>query len=293
MTPTITLSSQLLPYKKIFEESVKQWLSRFEEKNAIWEIVQKVILGDGKRLRPAIVLMVADALGNKRNVVPCALAVELFHTASLIVDDLPCMDNSAMRRGKAALHKECGEAATILTSYALIAEGYSQVTKNSLELQELVGLSSHEANLICRLGVETIARNMGVVGATNGQFLDLFPPEKTCALYREVAMKKTVSLFEIAFALGWLFGGGDKEQLGVVKRAATCFGMAFQIHDDFDDVEQDLLRPEALNLVALVGGEEATKLLEEEIEGYQRCLKELQLDHSSELKSLALLLSKR
>lgn len=118
----------------------------------------------GKRLRPILVLMIADALGLGADVMPAALSVEFFHTASLIADDLPCMDNDDLRRERPSLHKVFGESVAILASYALIAEGYGAIARN--------GQNCPASAVIC---LEAVRRAAGIRGATHGQFLDLSP----------------------------------------------------------------------------------------------------------------------
>ena len=102
--------------------------------------------------------------------------------------------------------------------------------------------------------LENAAYNTGLFGATGGQFLDLNPPNLSLSTLKEIIHKKTTSLFEISFVSGWLYGGGDYEQLSLVKEVASHFGMAFQIADDLDDMAQDKGNDRAVN-VANVQGE--------------------------------------
>src|SRR5512146_3527868 len=111
-------------YRRRFEEEHPQAIERMGEKNVLRDACEYALIHGGKRLRPLIVMMTADALGRGLDVMPAALSVEFFHTASLIADDLPCMDNDDFRRNVPSLHKAFGESVAILASYTLIAEGY-------------------------------------------------------------------------------------------------------------------------------------------------------------------------
>lgn len=236
------------------------------------EACRYALSGGGKRFRPAMVFMMADALGNKRDVRYAALAVEMFHTSSLIADDLPCMDDDDLRRNRPSLHRVYGEAVALLASYALIAEGYLCLAKNE----------GAENGKLLQMALENAAFNTGSQGATGGQYLDLYPPNLHLETALEVLQKKTVTLFEIAFVLGWLFGQGEVEKLPRVKKAAHHFGMAFQIADDFGDLKQDQSKNEkpAVNLALILGEEEAKKRFYSDVEGYRREMKALGLEKS-------------
>src|SRR5690349_2210675 len=98
------------------------------------EAIHYALTQKGKRLRPILVLLVAKALDPSKNVMKAALATEYFHTASLLADDLPCMDNEEERRGTPSTHVLYGESVAILASYALIAAGYQSIVENACEL---------------------------------------------------------------------------------------------------------------------------------------------------------------
>ncbi len=276
------LKKILLPYKKIIENEINLALSRFGRKTALYDACEYVLTSDGKRFRPAIVMMVANALSSKHSVVEAALAVEFFHTASLIADDLPCMDNEEKRRDRETVHLKYGEASALLTSYALIAAGYECLARNTRYLQE----QAHPlAEKIGILALENATFNTGVHGATGGQFLDLFPPENTQEILLETTNKKTVSLFEIALVLGWLFGGGNLSKLPSVKKAAYHYGMAFQIADDIDDYDADSKEKRQMNVIHFMGKDKTKELFHEEINQYYHYLKELEIE-TDELKAL-------
>lgn len=265
------------PFKKKIERGIQESFSVLGEKNALREACEYALLNGGKRIRPALVLMIANALGHKADVLQAALAVEYFHTASLIADDLPCMDNDDMRRDNPSVHKVYGESIALLASYALIAEGYRCLAKNAELLKKSQLPFAPLADRICTLALENATENTGIFGATGGQFLDLFPPKHSLEAIEEVIKKKTVSLFEISFVLGWLFGGGSLEQIDAVKKSAYHFGMAFQIADDLSDFEQDSKQEKTSNLAIVFGVEKAKKMFHEEITRLGICIQRLNI----------------
>jgi geranylgeranyl diphosphate synthase, type II len=244
------------------------------------------LLNGGKRFRPALVLMIGKSLGYDADVFQAALGIEFFHTASLIADDLPCMDNDDERRNKPTLHRIYGESVALLATYALISAGYGCLAKNAQEIKLSRHPLAHQSDLLCVLALENACYNTGVLGAAGGQLLDLDPPNLSLSMLREVIQKKTVTLFEISFVLGWIFGGGDLAQLDLVKKSAFHFGMAFQIADDLDDMSQDLAHNRCLNIANRYGEESAKKMFYEEIKEFEQTMIELKLDRS-DLQALA------
>jgi geranylgeranyl diphosphate synthase type II len=280
------MQALLTPYKVLIEKKIQESLERLTDRNRLREACDYALTNGGKRFRPALVLMVANALNRGLDASEAALAVELFHTASLVADDLPCMDNDDQRRDKPALHKVYGEAITLLVSYALIAAGYECLARNAELIRGSKTPYAGNSDRICVLAVENASYNTGFFGATGGQFIDIFPPNLELSTLRDLIQKKTVSLFEISFVFGWLFGGGAIEQLPLLKQAAGHFGMAFQIADDLEDMEQDLKNERAINLAAVMGVEAATKMFHEEIAACRSTLAQLGLA-SKELIALA------
>lgn len=270
------------PYQHLVDQSIADSISSFGPKNRLRDAVEYALKNGGKRFRPMIVHIVSEALGSQFDITDAALAVEYFHTASLIADDLPCMDDDDFRREVPSLHKAFDEATAVLASYALIAAGYERIRLNAAKLKN---------PQICSLAIENASLNTGILGATGGQYFDLFPHE----LNREDAIpileKKTATLFEISFVFGWLFGGGDLRRLPEVKQISAHFGLAFQISDDFLDWERDQ-REGALNYVSLVGSQKAAHTLFEELAQLKSFLKSLQLEHPGLLALVQLIESR-
>lgn len=255
------------PYKTRFEQELLLYIDLMGEKSVLRDACAYSLTNGGKRLRPILVLMIGEALG-LCDVMPSAMSVEFFHTASLIADDLPCMDNDAMRRGVPSLHRAFGEAAAVLASYTLIAAGYGGIHENGKRI------NSDIRAMEC-LG--HAARCAGIQGATQGQFFDLFPPDGTLETMQEIIYKKTVTLFEISFLFGWIFGGGDLALVPLLKKCAYHLGMAFQIADDLEDGIQDASHQRGINIAAFLGREKAISCLEQEIASLEETLKELHL----------------
>ena len=287
---TISEISQVLAgYKTHIEEKLLECVPTLGEKTVLRDACEYALMNGGKRFRPALVLMIAKALGREADATQSALAVEFFHTASLIADDLPCMDNDDERREKPSVHKAYGESIALLATYALIASGYEYLAKNAKALKQAHLPFSSYSDRICLLALENATYNTGFFGATGGQFLDIFPPDLNLATIREVIHKKTVSLFEISFMLGWLYGGGDLSKLDLVKKAASHFGMAFQIADDLVDIQQDAVNGRKVNIAAVLGKEAALQMFHEESRFFQKTLHDLRLD-SQELRDILALL---
>ncbi len=223
----------LKKYQELIDLGINESVVKIGPKTPLRDACEYALKSGGKRFRSAIVLMVADAIGKGANVMQAALAIEYFHTASLIADDLPCMDDDNERRGVPSLHKKFNETIALLASYALISEGYNALAKNA-EIISKSGLGfSEQADRRCRLALENVSYNTSLFGVIGGQFLDIYSQDLSLDSVLEVIHQKTGSLFEISFVLGWLFGGGGLERLPQIKTLARHFGAAFQIEDDF------------------------------------------------------------
>jgi len=279
-TETINKSSFFLLRDKVEKEIARSILS-FGEKTKLRDACEYALLSGGKRLRPIVVMMVADGLGHDLNVSSAALAVEFLHTASLVIDDLPCMDNDDERRDKPSVHKAYGESVALLSSYSLIFAGYEKLHENCEVMKQADPPFSGFAETACCIALQQASRAAGILGATSGQFLDLYPPNHNLETMREVLYKKTVTLFETAFVFGWLFGGGMVAKLDLVKKAAYHFGMAFQIADDLGDISQDEKNQREINAAQMLGKDRAATLFQREMECFKALLEELNLNTPS------------
>ncbi|HEY5235674.1 MAG TPA: polyprenyl synthetase family protein [Rhabdochlamydiaceae bacterium] len=278
-TAELQKTSNFYAHRDKIEQEIAKSILSLGEKTKLRDACEYALKSGGKRFRPLLVLLVAEALGNNLNVLDAALSVEFFHTASLIVDDLPCMDNEEERRSQPTLHKIYGESIALLSSYALICAAFEKIHTNTTTMR---GSTFREtADAAGMLALENATRCAGISGATGGQFYDIFPPNLTLETLRQVIYQKTVTLFEVSFVFGWLFGGGDSFRIEQVKKSAYHFGMAFQIADDLGDLAQDEKNQREINLAKHIGKERAYSVFEEELKLFKITLMELGLDTPS------------
>lgn len=262
------ISNVLGPYRRQLDEALEEYLQAMKGPEGLVQACRYALLSGGKRFRPAIVYMVAGALGLQRDVSAAALAIEFFHTASLVADDLPCMDNDDVRRDRPTVHKAFDESTALLVTYSLISAGYHCLGKAA---HKLAG-GDLQLVLAC---LENATINTGVQGAAGGQYLDLSLKEGSLDALKEMLFKKTGTLFEIAFVFGWLFGGGKQERLEDVKKLAYHWGMAFQIADDLGDLGEEGER--FGNIAAFAGSDSAFILFQEHLASVKALLDSLAL----------------
>jgi geranylgeranyl diphosphate synthase type II len=190
------------------------------------------LLAPGKRLRPLLVLLAAEACGGRdRDALPAAVAVEMVHTYSLIHDDLPAMDDDDLRRGRPTCHKQFGEALAILAGDALLTLAFQVLAE---------GLPPAVAAACCR----ELARGAGAAGMVGGQVADLAWEKRggTLADLESLHARKTGALFRACLRMGARAaseGGPDPTVLEGLDAYGRCFGLCFQITDDLLDVEGD------------------------------------------------------
>lgn len=185
----------------------------------------------GSMVRPRLVAQIAAAYGIKPgSAVNLAVALEYFHTSSLVFDDLPCMDNAMSRRGAPCVHVPFGEAGAILAALALINRAYALSWK---AIAESPGPVQAEA-------MEYLERRLGVGGLLNGQALDLnyacLPHNRDTT--ERIACGKTVSLIRLTLVLPAMLGGASRQELRLLERMAMCWGLAYQMVDDLKDLLQ-------------------------------------------------------
>lgn len=186
----------------------------------------------GKRIRPMLVLEFCRLCGGDfKKALPFALGVEMVHTYSLIHDDLPCMDDDDVRRGKPSNHKVYGEANALLAGDALLTLAFETV----LSAEEISG----EAK--ARAGLE-LAKAAGCSGMIAGQVMDLANESKEASLDEIKATErlKTGRMISASGLLGCLVAGADEEKIIAADKYCRNIGLAFQIVDDILDVTSDV-----------------------------------------------------
>ena len=188
------------------------------------------IFAGGKRLRPVLVLAAAEACGGAvENALPAACAVECLHTYSLIHDDLPCMDDDDLRRGRPTSHKVFGEAIAVLAGDALQALAFESVSRMS----PAPGYTG--ADYVCELAQAAGSRHL-----IAGQVMDLEGEGKRLSSeeLRAIHEGKTAALLTCCTRLGGMSAGCSSGQLDALTRFGRALGLAFQVIDDILDVTQ-------------------------------------------------------
>jgi len=185
------------------------------------------VLAPSKHVRAVLLLLCAELCrGKAARAVPAAAAIELVHASSLILDDLPSMDNAPLRRGRKANHLEFGEATAILAAFGLLNLAYSTYAR------------SYDAPLAARLTALT-ADAVGPVGLIGGQALDLLATDRDISfeMLERIHRGKTGALFVAAAAAGAVIAGASADSISALTAYAKNLGLAFQIIDDLLDVE--------------------------------------------------------
>ncbi len=247
---------------------VNQALHKYlEEKDnpqaTIYKAMDYSLHAGGKRIRPVLMLASSELLGaESEKVMPFACALEMIHTYSLIHDDLPCMDDDDLRRGKPTNHKVFGEAIAVLAGDGLLNLAYETILKHS-QVSPNMTLAA----------MSIIAESAGVEGMIGGQVIDLESEGKTVDAITLMTMHlhKTAALIMAAARVGALLGGGGREDLLAVEEFSRYLGIAFQIKDDILDVsgtEENLGKPigsdgenEKSTFVTIYGLEASEKML--------------------------------
>jgi geranylgeranyl pyrophosphate synthase len=230
----------------------KHKLLFFKDDNSFIKPIEYALQG-GKRIRPKIALDICNSVSNgNRSCGLSSLSIEYIHVSSLIIDDLPCMDNAKLRRNKECLHIKFNEAISQLTSVMLMSMALNAISYD-LHNRCIEGeLTFEESHKIGMFFLDNFSNTIGYNGASGGQLIDLEASgkvnENVGELLKETSLslsvetiirKKTGTFFETSFLLGWLIGGGTFEKIDAIKKVANDFAMVFQITDDLEDLEED------------------------------------------------------
>jgi geranylgeranyl pyrophosphate synthase len=187
------------------------------------------LIGEGKRLRGLLLLASYRALDGSGDASPLGAAIEVVHAYSLVHDDLPCMDNDSMRRGRPTTHRAFDVATATIAGVAMVP----LAVKQTLSAAARMGLPGQAARRL----VAILMQASGAAGMVGGQLLDLDGEGKGLALgdLERVHRAKTGALISAAFTLGGIAAGGTEERVASLTRAGDCLGLAFQIADDVLD----------------------------------------------------------
>ena len=261
--------------KQTFDEQLSAYINRIEgyldccfvypeePQQKLFEAMRYSLLSGGKRLRPVLVQAFCEVCGGRGEVaLPFAAAVDMVHTYSLIHDDLPCMDNDDLRRGKPTSHKVYGEASAILAGDGLLTAAFTRLTMAKLPPERIVA------------AVRTLSLCAGELGMVGGQVLDMAAEERRCTPQEvcDIQCRKTGALFCAACQLGVIAAGGTQAQLDAAAAYADALGLAFQIQDDILDVIGDVQKlgkatgadGNKNTFVQIFGIEQCQKMVEDE-----------------------------
>ncbi|OPY57543.1 MAG: Farnesyl diphosphate synthase [Pelotomaculum sp. PtaU1.Bin035] len=216
----------------IVEEALDRYLPSADVyPQILHQAMRYSVMSGGKRLRPVMVMAVAEAAGGKAdNVLPAACALEMIHSYSLIHDDLPAMDDDDYRRGRPTNHKIYGEAMAILAGDALLTMAFGLLAKCSNSRPEDV------VKVIAE-----VAAAAGTSGMIGGQVVDTFSAgeEINADTLEYIHRNKTGALYRAAVRTGAILAGAEEKKLAVLTEYAEYLGLAFQIKDDILDIEGD------------------------------------------------------
>jgi geranylgeranyl diphosphate synthase type II len=214
-----------------YQTGVDEVLQRLvvAERGTIERSMAYTLFAPSKRVRPVLTQLSAEVCGGTATqALAAAAAMELVHTSSLILDDLPAMDNAALRRGRPANHLEFGEAIAILAAFGLLNLAFSTLTRG------------YDPSLSARLAA-LLDDAVGNDGLIAGQAADLLATEQEIGfdLLERIHRGKTGALFNASAVAGAMTAGADADSVATLSAFAKNLGLAFQIIDDLLDVEGD------------------------------------------------------
>jgi farnesyltranstransferase len=231
----------------IIEAKIKEFIPKsLPEAQTVYKAMSEAVLNGGKRIRPLMMYETYKLFKNENadidEIAPFMAAIEMIHTSSLIHDDLPCMDNDTLRRGKPTTWVSFGEDMAVLTGDALIVLASEIIYSAILNQKNLNDMSN-----AARAG-KILFSKTGMEGMIGGQVVDVEKTGKTLNfedldfIYR----LKTAALLEASLIIGAVIGGGDELEVKKIEKIALNIGMAFQIQDDILDEtssEKELGKP--------------------------------------------------
>jgi geranylgeranyl diphosphate synthase type II len=228
---THRVTDSLVHKQKLIESALDRYTQFSNDcPKVLREAIRYSLLTPGKRLRPMLVMLAAEACGGSaEQAVPPACAVEMIHTYSLIHDDLPAMDDDDTRRGRPTNHKKFGEPVAILAGDALLALAF-----------EVIAMDVQPADVAAAC-CQTLARACGATALVGGQCDDvqIELPAGSRVMLESIHNRKTGALFLAALRMGGLVAGATSQQHEALDRFGRSLGLAFQITDDLLDHEND------------------------------------------------------
>lgn len=219
-------------YKEMVENRIEELFPEVESGYShLAKAARYSLLSGGKRIRPAVMMEFCKLCGGKaEDALDFAVALEMIHTYSLIHDDLPCMDDDDMRRGKPSCHKAFGEDIAILAGDTLLTEAFFVASNANVSPDKALKAVSY------------LSANAGLHGMIGGQVLDLAFEENTpdAIELSDMYMRKTAALLIAASVIGCIAAGKDSEEnIKSATKYGYNLGLAFQVIDDILDVTAD------------------------------------------------------
>ncbi|XP_057809557.1 geranylgeranyl pyrophosphate synthase, chloroplastic [Salvia miltiorrhiza] len=203
---------------------------QMKEPLKIHESMRYSLLAGGKRVRPMLCIAACELVGGEESTaMPAACAVEMIHTMSLMHDDLPCMDNDDLRRGKPTNHKVFGEDVAVLAGDALLSLAFEHVA--------VATRGSAPERILRALG--ELAKSIGAEGLVAGQVVDICSEgmaEVGLDHLEFIHLHKTAALLQGSVVMGAILGGAKEEEVERLRKFAKCIGLMFQVVDDILDV---------------------------------------------------------
>jgi len=224
MTPTIP--AFVSSYQQRVDAELERLVTRPDAgEDVVLRSMRYTLLAPSKKVRAVLTLLSAELGAEGARAVPAAAAVEIVHAASLILDDLPAMDDAPLRRGRKANHLEFGEAIAILAAFGLLTLAFDAVAR------------AYDPPLARRLAM-LLAEAVGLEGLIAGQAEDLLSTDRDISFdtLERIHRRKTGALFSAAATAGALTSGASVDEIAALAAYAKNLGLAFQIVDDLLDV---------------------------------------------------------
>ena len=266
MLPCAPVNEYFAARRELIDRHLAALASRTGTPKPLEAPLQRSLTSSGKRVRGVLVLAAGEAAGTRpEKLLDAAAAMEMIHASSLILDDLPAMDDAQLRRGAPTLHREFGEDLAILSAVALLNHSYGLISANHAALSPRRWAAS--------VVIERVVAAVGWDGTVAGEAVDLHSEESSLDFdtLEFIHSRKTGALFVAAAAVGGMLANMDAPTLRRIEIFAKNLGLAFQITDDVLDVTsapevlgKDVGKDEQrLTFVKLAGVDGARKLSEE------------------------------
>jgi geranylgeranyl diphosphate synthase type II len=231
--------STIMNCKKVLEEyqakisaSINEFLPSTDTRpSSLHTAMHYSLKAGGKRLRPALLFGAFDLYSSKNDPLPAAIAIECLHTATLIHDDLPCMDDAELRRGKPTCHKQFGEATAVLAGNALMLLPFEIISKHYAQLPAIATQLTHE-----------LSQAAGSTELLGGQMEDLQAQTATMLSTHDldyIYQAKTAALIKVSLRMGLILNEAPQAALNEISLLGMHLGLAFQIQDDILDETAD------------------------------------------------------